>query len=126
MTRRAGTPVRADDGKRESDVVTGLSHELLVLALSGISRGLHWCSGCAMRSIDAVTIESSVQRRIRAFIKGVFIGAVWCACVAFMVWLVSGRIDMFNLFFFGIGLLLSHGVWMMLHARSSEGRPKEK
>lgn len=79
-----------------------------------------------MRSIDAVTIESSVQRRIRAFIKGVFIGAVWCACVAFMVWLVSGRIDMFNLFFFGIGLLLSHGVWMMLYARSSEGHPKEK
>ncbi|MCF2712050.1 hypothetical protein [Schaalia hyovaginalis] len=79
-----------------------------------------------MRSIDAVTIESSVQRRIRAFIKGVFIGAVWCACVAFMVWLVSGRIDMFNLFFFGIGLLLSHGVWMMLYARSSEGNPKEK
>lgn len=33
---------------------------------------------------------------------------------------------MFNLFFFGIGLLLSHGVWMMLYARSSEGRPKEK
>lgn len=71
-------------------------------------------------------IEGSFQRRIRAFIKGVFIGAVWCACVAFMVWLVSGRIDMFNLFFFGIGLLLSHGVWMMLYARSSEGHPKEK
>lgn len=33
---------------------------------------------------------------------------------------------MFNLFFFGIGLLLSHGVWMMLYARSSEGNPKEK
>lgn len=82
--------------------------------------------GCAVRIVDMAAIEGSFQRRIRAFIKGVFIGAVWCACVAFMVWLVSGRIDMFNLFFFGIGLLLSHGVWMMLYARASEGPPKEK
>lgn len=46
---------------------------------------------------------------LRAFIKGMVLSALLCAAIAVVFWLIVGRIDTFNLVFFGIGVPLLSG-----------------
>lgn len=58
----------------------------------------------------------------RAFIRGSLIGAACCACIVIVMWCVTRRVEVFNVVFFGTGLIVSNGLQAMNMRRSEEER----